>query len=363
MKRRRTHPSELESKKLRLDGEHNEEPDTSQLATNTLTASSQSIDSTVEETQQKGLTFSSKKRNYDDSSCSAVDDIFKRLCLGDQSSIQPHTKAQVDNGNNQPDGAEHFVPVSGPLGADAAGTSEPPRQPITETQTDNDNQHDSTAEDTVLAREPLGVDAPAAPEPNRQPSPTTLDRAVNNVAVAAPRCKKRNYYEGISSDTYNKKVRWDEQLVSSSASTLPRPPKPRTVCIGVVPDRVTTDKILDLIITGDIESACLDFETHSALVSFSLEPFEPIAPEVFEAIKRGGAARSVVVGDWSSTILSEETIKAEFVAFDQVEYFKTDVEKRAAFIHFVTIDSAVKAKAPLSKDPRYLDLHLRFGKD
>ncbi|KAF9146687.1 hypothetical protein BG015_011517 [Linnemannia schmuckeri] len=320
-----------------------------------ITTSPQNTNSAVKEIQQKGLTFSSKKRNYDDSSCSAVDDSFKKLCLDDQSTSQPNAEAQVDNGNNQPDGAKHSIPVSGPLGADAEGTSEPPRQPITKTQTDNDNQND-----------------------------------INSVADAALRYKKRNYYEGTSSDTCHKKVRWDEQLASSSSSALPRPPGSRTVRIGDIPDGVTIVKILDLIITGDIESACLDLETHSACITFvhpvttvalvdhgarsrlqvnnqvlafSLEPSEPIASEVSEAIKRAGATRSVVGDDWSSTILSEETIKADFVAFGQVEHFKTDVEKRAAFINFTTIGSIIKAKASLWKDPRYLGLQFRFGKE
>lgn len=163
-------------------------------------------------------------RNYDDSNCSAVDDMFKRLCFDDQDTSQPNTETQVDNDNNQPESAVSYsAPASEPLSVDAAGT----------------------------------------PNPNRQPYPAKPDRSADNVAAAGTTAKKRNYYEDFSSDTDYKKER-DELPASSSSSAPHLPPVSQTVRIGYIPDGVTVDKILDLIIAGDIESAHLDLEKHFA---------------------------------------------------------------------------------------------------
>lgn len=121
------------------------------------------------------LPFSSKKRNYYDSNCIAVDDMFKRLCLDNQGTSQPNTETRSSTTTTNPKVRRYTL------------------------------------------SQPADLSLLVPPRPNRRLFPVTPDRVEDYVSDAGPTAKKRNCYENSSRDTCYKKVRWNELRASSSS--------------------------------------------------------------------------------------------------------------------------------------------------
>ncbi|KAF9364300.1 hypothetical protein BGX34_001959 [Mortierella sp. NVP85] len=162
----------------------------------------------------------------------------------------------------------------------------------------------------------------------------------------------------------------------------------RTVYVGNVPTEATIHDVLDLVQTGNVESARLLPEKNCAFISFvdpaSAAAFHqrivnkkprlgdqelkvgwgkasPVPPGVLQAVQQG-ATRNVFVGSVDDT-LNEEQMRADFTAFGTVEDVKIMREKSIAFVHFTHIASAMKAVTALPLDPRYSQRRVNYGKD
>ncbi|KAI8349782.1 hypothetical protein B0O80DRAFT_478850 [Mortierella sp. GBAus27b] len=166
------------------------------------------------------------------------------------------------------------------------------------------------------------------------------------------------------------------------------PPAVRTVYVGNVPTEATIRDILDLVLTGNVESARLLPEKNCAFISF-IDPAAaaafhqrtvtkkprlgeqelkvgwgkatPVPPPILQAVQQG-ATRNVFVGSVDDS-LSDEQIRIDFSAFGTIDDIKIMREKSIAFVHFTHIASAIKAVTSLPLDPRYSQRRVNYGKD
>ncbi|KAF9208883.1 hypothetical protein BGZ49_007201 [Haplosporangium sp. Z 27] len=166
------------------------------------------------------------------------------------------------------------------------------------------------------------------------------------------------------------------------------PPVIRTVYIGNIPTDTTIRDVLDLVKTGNIESAKLISSKNCAFISFidptsavtfrnkaTLKPLTinkqelsigwgeatPVPPATLEAVKKG-VTRNVYIGNIDDTV-TKDTLFADLSAFGVIEDIKVIREKSIAFVHFTHIGSAMKAVATLTKDSRYSIRRISYGKD
>ncbi|KAF9174480.1 hypothetical protein BGX21_007371 [Mortierella sp. AD011] len=165
-------------------------------------------------------------------------------------------------------------------------------------------------------------------------------------------------------------------------------PTIRTIYIGNIPDDTTISDILDLIKTGNIESARLVAPKNCAFISF-IEPAAAVAfrnratskplrlgkqelkvgwgtatPVPAELLKatRQGVSRNVFIGDIDEAI-TDGTLLADLSRFGTIEDIKIVREKSAAFVHFTNIKSAMKAVAALRNGMRFSSYRIGYGKD
>ncbi|KAG0031817.1 hypothetical protein BGZ81_000502 [Podila clonocystis] len=162
----------------------------------------------------------------------------------------------------------------------------------------------------------------------------------------------------------------------------------RTVYIGNVPADATIEEVLNTVRTGIVESARLLPEKNCAFVSFmdgtSAAAYHQeantrkiniggqdlkvgwgkpsaIPPQVLHAVGQG-ATRNVFLGNVDPSI-TEQGLREDFSQFGPIDTIKVLHEKNIAFVHFTTINNAVKAVANLPNDPKYSGRRVNYGKD
>ncbi|KAG0343330.1 hypothetical protein BG004_005399 [Podila humilis] len=162
----------------------------------------------------------------------------------------------------------------------------------------------------------------------------------------------------------------------------------RTVYIGNVPVDASVEDVLNTVRTGVVESARLLPEKNCAFVSFvdasaaaayhqeassrkvningqdlKVGWGKPtgIPPQVLHAIQQG-ATRNVFLGSVDPSI-TEQGLREDFAQFGPIDTIKVLHEKNIAFVHFTTINNAMKAVSNLPNDPKYSGRRVNYGKD
>ncbi|KAF9983704.1 hypothetical protein BGZ75_004846 [Mortierella antarctica] len=165
-------------------------------------------------------------------------------------------------------------------------------------------------------------------------------------------------------------------------------PGNRTVYIGNVSADVTIDEVLNLVRCGLVESARLlpekscafiSFVDSNAAASFHLEAStrrfnlggqdvrvgwgkpSAVPPQILQAIQQG-ATRNVFLGNVDDSV-TEQNLRADFSQFGTIDTVRVLHEKNIAFVHFTSVNSAMKAVASLPHDPRYSGRRVNYGKD
>ncbi|CAO3565063.1 unnamed protein product [Mortierella alpina] len=165
-------------------------------------------------------------------------------------------------------------------------------------------------------------------------------------------------------------------------------PGNRTVYIGNVSAEVTIDEVLNLVRCGLVESARLlpekscafiSFVDSNAAASFHLEANtrrfnlggqdvrvgwgkpSVVPPQILQAIQQG-ATRNVFLGNVDDSV-TEQNLRADFSQFGTIDTVRVLHEKNIAFVHFTSVNSAIKAVASLPHDPRYSGRRINYGKD
>ncbi|KAI5970019.1 hypothetical protein CANMA_000922 [Candida margitis] len=168
----------------------------------------------------------------------------------------------------------------------------------------------------------------------------------------------------------------------------------RTVYLGNIPSDIEPNELLDYVRSGILENvkiipakncAFISFIDHQSALLFHSDCIlkklnikghdirigwgknTPILPAVLEAIQRDGATRNVYLGNLNNPItgelITEEELKNDLSCYGIIDSIKIIPEKGIAFIHFLSILSAIRCVANLPLKDKYLDKKCFYGKD
>lgn len=234
--------------------------------------------------------------------------------------------------------------------------------------------------DGLVAQRGLGVrgfgGAPYSPL-NPVNGPPQVGLQVPNVAPATPQPQ---------SDVFGQ--------VGSGANGGSSVAPSRTVYLGNIPSDIQPNELLDYVRSGILESvkiipskscAFISFVDHQSALLFhsdcilkklSIKGHDirigwgkstPVLPAVMEAIQRDGATRNVYLGNLNNSVngetITEEELREDLSSYGVIDCIKLIPEKGIAFIHFLSILSAIRCVANLPLKEKYLDKKCFYGKD
>lgn len=168
----------------------------------------------------------------------------------------------------------------------------------------------------------------------------------------------------------------------------------RTVYLGNIPSDIEPNELLDYVRSGilenvkilpskncafisfiDLQSALL-FHSDCILKKLNIKGHDirigwgkntSILPAVMGAIQRDGATRNVYLGNLNNPstgqIITEEELREDLSTYGVIDCIKIIPEKGIAFIHFLSILSAIRCVSNLPLKEKYLDKKCFYGKD
>lgn len=168
----------------------------------------------------------------------------------------------------------------------------------------------------------------------------------------------------------------------------------RTVYLGNIPADIQPNELLDYVRSGILESvkilpakncAFISFVDHQSALLFhsdcilkklSIKGHDvrigwgkntAILPAVMESIQRDGATRNVYLGNLNNPVsgetITEDELRQDLSCYGIIDCIKIIREKGIAFIHFLSILSAIRCVANLPMKDKYLDKKCFYGKD
>ncbi|CDU22305.1 related to RNA binding protein Nrd1 (Negative regulator of differentiation) [Sporisorium scitamineum] len=172
---------------------------------------------------------------------------------------------------------------------------------------------------------------------------------------------------------------------------MPRQVNPlnRTVYVGNLPADASVDELLNLVKFGPIENVRILPEKNCAFISFldgsTATAFHADAcvkkvslhnqelkigwgkpsqchPAVLTAVQQGQASRNVYVGQLDESA-SEQSLRDDLSRFGPIDQVKIVRDKNIGFIHFLSIQTAIKVVNTLSTEPAWAGRRVSFGKD
>ncbi|WFD21050.1 hypothetical protein MCAP1_003305 [Malassezia caprae] len=166
-------------------------------------------------------------------------------------------------------------------------------------------------------------------------------------------------------------------------------PVGRTVYVGNIPSEASVSELLDIVHFGPIENVRLLPEKNCAFISFltgqvaaafhadssvkhvSLrnqelkigwgKPSVP-PPAVLYAVQHQQASRNVYIGGLSPTT-TEEELRADLARFGPIDQVKIVRDQNIGFVHFLSIQDAMKVVAILPTEPAWSEHRINYGKD
>lgn len=183
--------------------------------------------------------------------------------------------------------------------------------------------------------------------------------------------------------------------MSQSQSAVSQGQAPsRTVYLGNIPSDIEPNELLDYVRSGILENVKILPSKNCAFISFVDQQSallfhsdcilkklnikgndirvgwgknSQIQPAVKEAIQRDGATRNVYLGNLHNPVtgqmISEEELREDLSCYGIIDCIKIIAEKGIAFIHFLSILSAVRCVSNLPLKDKYLDKKCFYGKD
>lgn len=179
-------------------------------------------------------------------------------------------------------------------------------------------------------------------------------------------------------------------------------PQNRTIYIGSLPSTASVDELLNLVHFGPIESirvlpekSCVflsffdaqtatAFHADSTLRKLTLHGQElkvgwgkpsAVPQQVVVAVQQQGASRNVYLGGLNAPVHSEngatngntewteEALRDELSKFGLIDQVKIVRDKGIAFVHFLSIATAIKVVNTLPSEPAWAGKRVSFGKD
>lgn len=168
----------------------------------------------------------------------------------------------------------------------------------------------------------------------------------------------------------------------------------RTVYLGNIPNDIEPNELLDYVRSGilenvkilpskncafisfiDLQSALL-FHSDCILKKLNIKGNDirigwgrnsPILPAVMEAIQRDGATRNVYLGNLNNPLtgdlITEAELRDDLSCYGIIDCIKIIQDKGIAFVHFLSILSAIRCVSNLPLKEKYLDKKCFYGKD
>lgn len=168
----------------------------------------------------------------------------------------------------------------------------------------------------------------------------------------------------------------------------------RTVYLGNIPSDILPNELLDYVRSGILETvkilpskncAFISFIDHQSALLFHSDCIlkklsikghdvrigwgknSSILPAVMDAIQRDGATRNVYLGNLNNPVtgevITEEELREDLSSYGVIDCIKIIPEKGIAFIHFLSILSAIRCVANLPLKEKYLEKKCFYGKD
>lgn len=181
----------------------------------------------------------------------------------------------------------------------------------------------------------------------------------------------------------------DYAMPTTAMATTGMVPVGRTVYIGNMPPDVSAEELLDNVHFGPIESVRLLPEKNCAFISFlsgqvaaafhadssvrriSLQnrelkigwgkPSVP-PPAVMYAVQHHNASRNVYLGQLDDTV-TEDTLRSTLSKYGPIDQIKLIREQHIAFVHFLSIQAAMKVVSSLPLDTEWSKYRINYGKD
>lgn len=179
-------------------------------------------------------------------------------------------------------------------------------------------------------------------------------------------------------------------MTNNSSSVAPS----RTVYLGNIPNDIEPNELLDYVRSGILENvkilpskncAFISFIDHQLALLFHSDCIlkklnikghdikigwgkdSPILPAVLESIQRDGATRNVYLGNLNNPIngnlITESELREDLSCYGIIDCIKIIPDKGIAFIHFLSILSAIRCVGNLPLKEKYLDKKCFYGKD
>ncbi|CUM62629.1 uncharacterized protein PRCAT00000183001 [Priceomyces carsonii] len=185
-------------------------------------------------------------------------------------------------------------------------------------------------------------------------------------------------------------ILYNQNNSGGNASAAPS----RTVYLGNIPSDIEPNELLDYVRSGILENvkilpskncAFISFIDHQSALLFHSDCIlkklnikghdirigwgknTSILPAVMESIQRDGATRNVYLGNLNNPtngeMITEQELIDDLSAYGIIDCIKIIPEKGIAFIHFLSILSAIRCVANLPLKEKYLDKKCFYGKD
>ncbi|CAH6720116.1 RNA-binding protein Mrn1p [[Candida] jaroonii] len=179
-------------------------------------------------------------------------------------------------------------------------------------------------------------------------------------------------------------------ITNNSNSVAPS----RTVYLGNIPNDIEPHELLDYVRSGILENvkilpskncAFISFIDHQSALLFHSDCIlkklnikghdikigwgkdSPILPAVLESIQRDGATRNVYLGNLNNPItgnlITENELRDDLSCYGIIDSIKIIPDKGIAFIHFLSILSAIRCVGNLPLKEKYLGKKCFYGKD
>ncbi|KAE8217666.1 hypothetical protein CF319_g8296 [Tilletia indica] len=163
----------------------------------------------------------------------------------------------------------------------------------------------------------------------------------------------------------------------------------RTVYVGNLPADASVDELLSLVKFGPIESVKILPEKNCAFISFleggagsafhadacvkkiSLHGQElkigwgkttPLPASVLMAVQQHQATRNVYLGQLEPDV-TEQSLRDDLARFGPIDQVKIVRDKNIGFVHFLSIQTAMKVVATLPTEPAWAGKRVHYGKD
>lgn len=163
----------------------------------------------------------------------------------------------------------------------------------------------------------------------------------------------------------------------------------RTIYIGNIPETITATEILNHVRSGPVEAlrilrekscAFLAFmDAGSARLFYHQHPWQRLIikdnelklgwgkpsslPASVAKAAQQGATRNVYLGNIDTQTVTQQSLETDFAQYGEIDRVRVLAERRCAFVHFTTVNAAVKCMETLQGSPEWKDRRVGYGRD